>query len=156
MTSRYLRNDWLLFYLRCHVRNNLRCHARKDWTLHLESPEEPRPRHQAFPSFSHAHDSVLPFRRFWGQPERPEIIILLKQGEVTVTDWLEQCKIKIAPEDKMTGNPGGNLTKIACYLRKEPGQTCHLSMPGIGFRLSVSHIDQTSWKKNNNNSTFSL
>lgn len=29
-------------------------------------------------------------------------MISLKQREVTVTDWLEQCKIKIVPEDKVT------------------------------------------------------
>lgn len=29
--------------------------------------------------------------------------ISLKQGEVTVTDWLEQYKIKSVPEEKVTG-----------------------------------------------------
>ena len=52
----------------------------------------------------------------------------LKQGEVTVNDWLEQCKIKIAPEDKVTEK-----------ARWEPDKTRALSQKRAWVEMSPFH-----------------
>ena len=66
---------------------------------------------------------------------------------------LNNARLKLHLRIKWQEKPGGNLTKIACCLRKEPRQTCHLFTQSTGFRLFASHIDRASWEKNDN--TFS-
>lgn len=66
-----------------------------------------------------------------------------------LTGW-NNARLKRHLRIKWQEKPGGNLTKIACCLRKEPRQTCHLFTQSTGFRLSASHIDRASWKKTKN------
>lgn len=62
---------------------------------------------------------------------------------------LNNARLRSCLRIKWQKKPGGTLTKIACYLRKEPGQKCHLFTQGIGFRLSPDHNDWAYWEKKN-------
>lgn len=86
-------------------------------------------------------------KRFWRKPESPAKIPCWNKEKWQWLTGLNNVRLRLRLRIKWQEKPGGNLTKIACYLRKEPEQKCHLFTQGIGFRLSPSHIDRASWKK---------
>lgn len=85
-------------------------------------------------------------KTFWGKPESSEKISCWNKEKWQWLTGLNNARLRLRLRIKWQENPGGNWTKIACCLRKEPGQKCHLFTQGIGFRLSPSHIDWVSWQ----------
>lgn len=64
-----------------------------------------------------------------------------------MTDWLEQCKIKIAPEDKVTGKARWESDWNCLLSVKRQGKKMSAFHSRHWFQLSLSHIDWVSWKK---------
>lgn len=149
ISYRVLQNDWFFFFFfqSCLSGSNPDIQMSRELYFLLQSWGQASKTKTSSPCC--AYNSTLSLKRFCGRQEssgKIYIYILLKQGEWQWLTGLNNARLRLRLKTKEQKSSGGNLSTIACCLRKEPGWKCHLFTHSNGFRLSRSHSGWTSWQ----------